>query len=208
MAHIANDKIRSFIRELESAAVDTAVCENIYDRKVNAVAADNLAKYLSFMGSVKPAILLVGEAPGVHGCARTGIPFTDEDSLINCLTPLSGLDFHVLTDGELEREQSAQIIWEVLSECDSLPLIWNMYPFHPHESGNHPTNRTPSSEEEEQGKIYLAKLMALFQGIQPIAIGRKSEKVLQKDGEVSYIRHPAHGGKVECQKKLRQVLAI
>src|SRR2546422_66558 len=38
----------------------------------------NLAKYFRALFWVNPNIMFIGEAPGIHGCALTGIPFTSE----------------------------------------------------------------------------------------------------------------------------------
>lgn len=38
----------------------------------------NLIKYFRALFWVKPEWILIGEAPGVHGCVKTGIPFTSE----------------------------------------------------------------------------------------------------------------------------------
>src|SRR4051794_29371442 len=38
----------------------------------------NLIRYFNALFWLKPEWMFVGEAPGIHGCVKTGIPFTSE----------------------------------------------------------------------------------------------------------------------------------
>src|SRR3954451_22989426 len=49
----------------------------------------NLKHYLAAFAE-RPAILLVGEAPGPHGCRFSGVPFTSEHQIVARTLPFTG----------------------------------------------------------------------------------------------------------------------
>ena len=81
------------------------------------------------MQSLNPKILLLGEAPGYKGCKLSGIPFTSEYHILHEEFFKDG--FAVFDRTNPNKEASACAIWEVLSGINKLPLMWNIYPFHP-----------------------------------------------------------------------------
>lgn len=158
----------------------------------------NLKKYLALMLENKTKIMFVGEAPGYHGCKFTGIAFTCEHSL-KTYEFLGRENFETIHDANnLKQERSATIVWEKLSEIGKYPLLWNIFPFHPHPENNDRTNRTPNSKEVQDGFEYTERLMKIF-GINEkdiYSIGRKAERMLKRRGiPTQYLRHPARGGK-------------
>lgn len=68
-----------FVDYISSIVPPTEHSSNMY--AVNPHCRHNLSVYLEQMLEIKPSILLMGEAPGFHGCGITGIPFTDERTL-------------------------------------------------------------------------------------------------------------------------------
>jgi len=93
------------------------------------------------MSQIKPEVMLVGEAPGYHGCRFTGVPFTSEYILINGIgkDSIFGKDKGYMKTREsaiTKREQTATIVWETMINHDFLPLMWNAFPFHPYKQGN------------------------------------------------------------------------
>jgi Uracil DNA glycosylase superfamily len=80
--------------------------------------------------------LIIGEAPGPHGCRFSGVPFTNEDQLLGgCLT-FSGLQSS--KGKEPFHAPASKIFWKIM-----LPyalqgksfFIWNCVPLHPHKNG-------------------------------------------------------------------------
>lgn len=103
----------------------------------------NLKLYLETMKVLDPSILLVGEVPGYKGCRLTGIPFTSE-RILKSNTFFKNFKYKFINDiKKLEGEQSATIVWNTLENFKSKPLIWNIFPFHPHKTNDFKTNRTP-----------------------------------------------------------------
>ncbi len=167
----------------------------------------NLRRYLLKMLGLRPEILLVGEAPGYKGCGITGIPFTSERVLAtNSFFCGQGFECLNPTD-KLASEISATIVWGVMDTCREKPLLWNMYPFHPHRPGNRQSNRTPGREELKSGVEYLQKLLRIFPVKKIIALGRKAESMLlELDLSPVYVRHPANAGKRQFEKGIKSIL--
>lgn len=202
--------LRDFIDYLASLDAPDDMSINMYhgDTEEAEDRRKNLLYYLEMIKEINPTHLLVGEAPGRYGCYLTGIPFTDEHTLVH--NPLfQSLDCMVKSLMELDssikpqREGSATTIWSCLSLLphSSLLLMWNIYPFHPSSrpanylSANDRNNRRPSPKGLKLGLSVLKELLQYFNIDTIIAIGRVSEKVLKKEfPNISYIRHPAHEG--------------
>jgi hypothetical protein len=155
----------------------------------------NLKLYLEQMKVINPTTLLLGEAPGYKGCGNTGIAFTSE-RIIKTYNFFSNHKFLVSSDNHLESEISATIVWEEIIKRKTLPLLWNIFPFHPHKENNLKSNRTPNIEELEFGATILRKLLYIFEIENIIAVGRKAEEHIQElKINYHYVRHPANGGK-------------
>jgi len=137
--------------------------------------------------------LLVGEAPGQKGCARTGIPFTSErvfscssHPFITALRPL--LKYPA---GATCTESTATIVWGYLKD-PVVPAFWNTFPFHPNK------NRVPTVQEIANGKQYLNLVMDILCPNAVIAVGKIAEgslKALFSATSVPSVRHPSNGGK-------------
>ncbi len=200
------DRINSFINELSK--VESRVdMTNMYapSSPQSEVCKHNLSLYLHRMVDKKCNTILVGEAPGYRGCRLSGIPFVCEDMFTQKWVPdLMGSDlgYKIFSKGKLEHEGSASVVWPKLKEWhsrfQSMPLLWNIYPFHPHKCNNVNSNRTPSSQELKMGKEFLIKLLDLFDITNFGGIGRKAESTMKgmRFPDVSYIRHPSRGGSI------------
>jgi hypothetical protein len=151
--------------------------------------------------------LLVGEAPGHAGCARTGIPFTSEDVIQNSQHPfVCGLRPHLCAAG-MQSEPTATIVWDYLLQSTAIPAFWNIYPFHPHKLGNSDSNRTPTAEEARFGLEILNSVVEMFAPKRIFAIGKLPYNTLLKFKHsllVDYIRHPAYGGKKDFIAGMRK----
>lgn len=209
------DQIDSFIEELAQIESST-ILTNIYagSSLQNEVCRHNLSVYLHYMMDNNSHVILVGEAPGYKGCRLSGIPFTCEDMFMQDWIPnLMGanLGYKTYSGDKLERELSASIVWPKLKEWHkeygTIPLLWNICPFHPHKEGNDKSNRTPCAQEIRLGKEFLVKLLDLFDIEHIGSIGRKAEKTIRgMKHETFYLRHPAHNGSVVFQKHIEEFM--
>lgn len=105
--------------------------------------------------------MLVGEAPGYKGCGVIGIPFTDENEMQNHL----GTDQHGYYFGNMNcLQNSAGIIWSAIQarKDGKIPLMWNVYSFHPFGEKGTSSNRKSNKAELLVGKSYLEELIDIF----------------------------------------------
>lgn len=203
--YINKTKLENFINKLSEYSDD-----KVNNQYINDVQKSNLLKYFENMFLLKPSILLVGEAPGYKGCALTGIPFTSE-FIINNHKTLDVLNGCIVFGKQ--KESAATIVWETLDELikedrvSIIPLMWNIFPFHPIEGNKIKSNRTPNAEECTYGFIMLNELLDIFPSIVKIyAIGAKAdEKIKCHPKYAGKLRHPARGGKSEFRKGMHSI---
>lgn len=175
--------------------------------KASRLRRHNLQRYLEQLAARQPRLLFLGEAPGYKGCRLTGVPFSSE-KLIHNHPFFRQQGYELLHENDkLQSEQSARIVWEALDDFEVLPLIWNIFPFHPHAPGNSKSNRTPTKKELELGQPYLEQLLEIFPIAHILAVGKKAAMMLEKeDIPHSCLRHPAHGGKTQFREQLAAFL--
>ena len=132
--NVLSARLRRFTRRLQDECFETGVT-NFYSAKRTNLQRSNLERYFMFMWEQKSEILLVGEAPGYNGCRLTGVPFSFEDIIRNGVSKGRVFGVHngyKASTKKVKKEQSASAMWSVLETLDSLPLLWNAFPFHPH----------------------------------------------------------------------------
>ena len=201
-------KLEVFIKKL----IDYSNSDKVDNQYKNELQRNNLINYFNNMYHSKPSVLLVGEAPGYKGCRLTGIPFTSEYIIS------THKEFKVFSgcyvDGN-QSENTATIVWEILfkegkdKKTFSLPLLWNIYPFHPINNGCIKMNRNPNKSECELGFVFLNDLLVLFPTIDKIyAVGKSAEGMLVKSKNTKYagtLRHPSYGGKKEFIEGIKKI---
>ena len=193
--------INEFVEYLGKIVPPNEDSTNLYvgDSELSAIRRNNLRVYLTQMKAISPEILLIGEAPGQYGCYLTGIPFTCERN-IKCNSFFQGQGYHICNPNP-KGERSSLVIWSVLENKHNIPLMWNIYPFHPHKHGSL-SNRTPNKAEIDLGKTILDELLKLFPNVRMYGIGHKSADKLKID----YILHPSYNGESLCKQQLDDIL--
>lgn len=146
-----------------------------------------------------PRFILCGEAPGYLGCRHSGVAFTSERLLLEGSIPRIPREDRRLTVRRLSfSEPSATIVWKTLYKIGiaEQTLLWNALQMHPHKPGDRNSNRTPSDPELMLGAPALRLLVEAFPQALVVAIGRKSELLLEEMGvaTAAQVRHPANGG--------------
>lgn len=161
------------------------------------------------MAQQQPRLLLVGEAPGYRGCRLTGIPFVSPHLLAGL-----GSRFGLTRDQfqpadewpQIQREASATIVWQTVGQRQPLPLLWNIFPFHPYQPEKPQSNRTPTTKEIALGRPFLDQICQLFPQAMLIAVGKKASGALKSwQIEHTAVRHPSHGGAKTFQAALSSI---
>jgi hypothetical protein len=185
-------RVRAFVRSL-SAFPSSRTLVNPYRSRRR---RQNLETYLlALLTWPYSGHLLVGEAPGERGCARTGIPFTDERLLRSGEHPfLESLRPAVKVVGSTA-ESTAGIVWAHLSDCGQVPAFWNAVPFHPRSDAKR--NRAPTRNEVLSCQLFLNQILGVLKPDAVIAVGRTAEIALRRLrlNKFESVRHPSHGGK-------------
>jgi len=162
--------------------------------------------------SVRPAVVLCGEAPGFQGCHFSGVPFTSEALLCEGAIPRCETSPRLTTRPRPWSEPSARIVWKALYEFGlaERTVLWNTFAFHPHKPGEPYTNRTPRSEEIEAGAEILRAVLGHFsaQGAAIVAVGRVAERTLQRFGISvrAQVQHPSYGGAPKFRAGLAELV--
>lgn len=207
--------IDAFIDRLAQAETAPDACnEYAYGPATNAIRRANLRLYLEAMVARRPETLLVMEAPGYRGCRLTGVPVTSRKILLGGVPELglfgTANGYQDVPEPGFERvqgEQTATIVWGTLRQLGVVPLIWNTFPFHPHQKGKALTNRKPRKPETVLGMTFLRDLIDGFAPSDVIAIGNVAHDSLRQMGlDCVKVRHPAQGGKNDFVAGLRTYL--
>jgi uracil-DNA glycosylase len=206
--------ITQFITDLAAESFGADVYNEYAEGdEYNALRRANLERYLLDIAARKPRIMLVMEAPGYRGCRLTGVPVTSRKILQEGIPSLKlfGEGYHISKDTGFEDilgEQSATIVWQTLVSLNTVPLIWNSFPFHPRQPDKPRSNRAPRSSEKTLGQRYLQRIYEAYQPETCIAVGNVAEESLKAlNIPYSKVRHPAQGGKNDFVAGLSAILS-
>ena len=172
-------------------------------------AAERLQRLRAHL-NVKAKLLLVGEAPGYQGCHVSGIAFTSERLLLAGSIPRVEVWQRLSTRALPWSEPSATTVWGTLHELAIAEhtLLWNAFPWHPHNEGQLQTNRTPTPAERRLGVPVLQALLRAQPKARVLAVGRTAAASLQEMGlEVPALRHPSMGGAAQFRAQLRETVS-
>jgi uracil-DNA glycosylase len=198
------EKIEKFLKRLENRANKNSTNNPYKDKRV----LNNLRIYLhALKDKYYNGTMLVAEAPGYSGANITGIPFTTVKILQNKPHKIfEQLDSEIYK-GEVFSDISGAIIWDYLSDKDTIPLFWNAFPFHPYKKYKKLSNRKPTKQELKEGISYIDELIHIFEPKVILALGRYGQESLQKiypEKTIEYIRHPSYGGKDDFIKGMQR----
>jgi hypothetical protein len=158
----------------------------------------NLESFLQAALESKVETIWIARDLGYRGGRRTGVPLTDEVHLNLVGRLLGGIQLKRATRGPVVAERTAAVVWKVLSRIDQPVVLWNVFPFHPHEPDDPLSNRCHTSAERQITLPLLKILLEMFQPRRLVAIGRDAQLALIDIGiPVTTVRHPSYGGQSE-----------
>lgn len=151
--------------------------------------------------------LWIGRDLGYRGGRRTGLAFTD-DVHVQAHAERWELSVERSTTGKIVAEQTAAVVWRVLSRVKVPVFLWNVFPLHPYKPGNPFSNRSHNSRERRAGEEVLSELIQLLKPCRLVAIGNDAERSAHRLcslPKVIKIRHPSYGGQTEFLTQISEL---
>jgi hypothetical protein len=152
----------------------------------------------------------IGRDLGYRGGRRTGLALTD-DVHIQAHAARWGISVARPTKGQAVAERTAAVIWGVLSRIEAPVFLWNVFPLHPHESGDPFTNRSHNSHERRAGEELLLQLIRLLRPRRLIAIGNDAAHAAGRIAdtyEIVQVRHPSYGGQTQFLRQMQRLYGL
>lgn len=166
----------------------------------------NLRGYLGAVEELRTDTIWMGRDLGYRGGRRTGLALTDEMRLSMFTRYYPGSSPSKATKGPAVAERTAAEIWAVLSRLERPPLLWNVFPFHPHEPDDPMTNRRFAARELAE-VTDLNQTLIDWLGIKRIVcIGQDATAYAATFGiEVDCVRHPSYGGVTDFRNGMQRI---
>jgi hypothetical protein len=176
-----------------------AECCDVFDRADAAQRRRrNLLAFLEGALDQKVETMWIARDLGYRGGRRTGVPLTDDVHLPLAGQLLGGVELQRATKGPLIAERTAAVVWKVLTQIKQPVLLWNVFPYHPHEPDDPFSNRAHTSAERQVTLPLLNALITMFRPKRLVAIGRDAQQALDRvDAQITTVRHPSYGGQTE-----------
>ena len=169
----------------------------------------NLVSYLTAIERSGSDTIRMGRDLGYRGGRRTGLALTDESHLGDLAECYPGSTINRATTGPIVAERTATEIWSAIRAVPIPPLLWNVFPFHPHEPEQQLTNRK-FTIRELSAVDELNRLLIAWLGIKTIVcIGQDAAKYASGFGvSVECIRHPSYGGIKDFRAGIERVYGV
>lgn len=171
-----------------------------------AVRRRNLQRYLQAIEQLGTDTIWMGRDLGYRGGRRTGLALTDECHLPFFEQRYPGAHSAKATKGPAIAERTAAEIWSILMQLEQPPLLWNVFPFHPHELGDELTNRRFSARELAVVTELNRSLVSWLGINRIICIGQDAASYALSFGvNVECVRHPSYGGVREFREGMHRI---
>lgn len=151
----------------------------------------------------------IGRDLGYRGGRRTGLALTDDVHMAQ-----HAMRWNIAqmperpTVGGAVAERTAAVVWGMLENIEARIFLWNVFPLHPHESGDPFTNRQHNARERRAGEEILKQLIVLLRPARIVAIGNDAAAAVNRITEsvpVVCVRHPSYGGQTQFQRQISEL---
>lgn len=205
----------AFVRALAAVQLEDVfnpyadVC-GLFDRADAAsTRRSNLRSYLRSVEEQGADTLWMGRDLGYRGGRRTGLALTDEYHLAEVPSLYAGTVVARATNGSAVAERTAAEIWAALRLVRDRPLLWNVFPLHPHEHGSELTNRRFSSRELAEVDALNADLISWLRIRRIVCIGQDAERYAKRYCDaVTVVRHPSYGGTSDFRRGIAEAYGV
>ena len=151
----------------------------------------------------------IGRDLGYRGGRRTGVPLTDEVHLASAGALFNDAILLRATHGPIVAERTAAVVCRVLEQVRQPVILWNVFPFHPHEAGEPMSNRCHTRAERQAAWPLLEALIDMIRPERMVAIGRDASHALTDLGiDAHAVRHPSYGGQSEFIAGMRTLYGL
>ncbi|MCE9658088.1 MAG: uracil-DNA glycosylase [Burkholderiales bacterium] len=202
----------SFVRRLSAVCLQDVfnpyadVCP-VYDKAdAPSTRRKNLRSYLGALAAQEVDTVWMGRDLGHRGGRRTGLALTDEYHLLELQQIFPTATFERATKGVALAERTAAEIWATLRRLPRQPLLWNVFPLHPHERDQPLTNRRFRSAELAEVDELNAVLFAWLGARRIVSIGQDAARYAVRFGlQVEVVRHPSYGGVADFRRGIAEL---
>ncbi|PHR10750.1 MAG: uracil-DNA glycosylase [Sphingopyxis sp.] len=176
--------------------------------KANAVEIrrKNILQMVTAAYETRATTIWVARDLGYRGGRRTGLALTDEAHLDHAAEMLATEGINRATEGPAVAERTATVIWDTLLRIQRPVMLWNVFPFHPHEAEDPMTNRCHNRHERDAALPFMFELIELLRPDRIVAIGRDAAMALVDIPlPVHQARHPSYGGQTTFVRQMEEL---
>lgn len=168
-----------------------------------------LLDYLVAVRSIDSRVMWMGRDLGYRGGRRTGIALTDEFHLPELAELYQLENVQKVTAGPVIAERTAAEVWSILGGVTSAPMLWNVFPFHPHAPQDELSNRKFTSSEFRVAEQINLDLISILNIERIVGIGQDAATYAAGLGvEVQHVRHPSYGGVVDFRAGMSRIYGL
>lgn len=205
----------TFVKRLASICIENVfnpysdTCD-VFDLAAAAsIRRRNLRNYLGAVELLGVDTIWMGRDLGYRGGRRTGLALTDEYHLGEMQSLFPGAVVSRATKGSAVAERTATEIWDALRVLQTVPLLWNVFPLHPHEPENSLSNRRFKAGELALVENLNAALIAWLRIRRIVCIGQDAAHYAGRFCDhVTVVRHPSYGGVADFRRGIAEAYGL